>query len=94
MINICVVVTSHRELLHALSHLIQLFQIQNSICYACGFFKVRQMFVNFENPKIIYKCISGVHIWLRNYNVNISEQLLLVSFIVVRITVEIQPETH
>ena len=39
MINISVVVTSHRELSHTLSHLIQLFQIQNSIYFACGLFQ-------------------------------------------------------
>ena len=59
-----------------------------------AFFKVRQMFVNFENPKIIYKCLNGVHMWLRNYNVNISEEFMVVSFIALRISVEIQPETH
>ena len=93
MINISLVVTSHRELSHTLSHLIQLFQIQISIYFACGLFQ-GQMFVNFENPKIISKCFSGVHMWLRNYNVNISEELMLVSFTVLRITVEIQSETH
>ena len=50
-----------------------------------AFFKVRQMFVNFENPKIIYKRFNGVHMWLRNYSVNISEKLMLVSFIVLKI---------
>ena len=38
------------------------------------------MFVNFENPKMIYKCFNGVHMWLRNYSVNISEELMVVSF--------------
>ena len=40
---------------------------------------------------MIYKCFNGVHMWLRNY---ISEELMFVSLIVLRITVEIQPETH
>ena len=31
------------------------------------------MFVNFGNPKMIYKCFNGVHMWLRNY---ISEELV------------------
>ena len=47
------------------------------------------MFVNFENPKIIYKRFNGVHMCLRNYSANISEKLMVVSFIVLRITVEI-----
>ena len=52
------------------------------------------MFVNFENPKIIYKYINGVHMWLRNYSVNMSEKPMVVSFIVLRIMVEVQLETH
>ena len=52
------------------------------------------MFANFENPKIIYKSFNGVHMWLRNYGTNISEKLMVVSFIVLRIAVEIQPEKH
>ena len=39
MINISVVVTSRRELSHILSHLIQLFQIQNSIYFVCSLFQ-------------------------------------------------------
>lgn len=46
-----------------------------------------------NNPKIISKCFHCVHMWLRNYSVNIWEKLMVVSFIVLRI-VEIQPETH
>lgn len=38
------------------------------------FFKVRQMFVNIENPKIISKCFNCNHMLLRNYSVNIWEK--------------------
>lgn len=57
-------------------------------------FKVRQMAVNFENPKVISKCFNCVHMLLRNYSVNIWGKLTVVIFIVLRIAVEIQPETH
>ena len=60
-----------------------LFRISYTLPMA--FFKVREMFVNFKNPKIIYKRFNGVHMWLRNYSVNISEKLMLVSFIVLGI---------
>ena len=50
--------------------------------------------MNFENPNIIYKCFNGVHMWLRNYSVHITEELMLVRFIVLRISVEIQPEAQ
>lgn len=52
------------------------------------------MLVNFENPEIISKCFNSVHVLLGNYSVNIWEKLMVVSFIVLRITVEIRPETH
>lgn len=47
-----------------------------------------------NNPKIISKCFNCVHMWLRNYSVNIWGKLMVVSFIVLRIVVAIQPETH
>ena len=94
MINISLIVTSQRKLSDTLSHLFSYSRFGIPYTLPVAFFKVRQMFMNFENPKIIYKCFNGVHMWLRNYNVNISEELMLVSFIVLRISVEIQPETH
>ena len=94
MINISLIVTSHRKLSDTLSHLFSYSRFGIPYTFPLAFFKVRQMFVNFENPKIIYKFFNGVHMWLRNYSINISEKLMVVSFIVLRITVEIQPETH
>lgn len=92
MTDISMAVTSYRAFSHTLSHLIQLLQIRNSLPIA--FLKVRQMFVNFRNPKIISKCFNCVHMLLRNYSVNIWEKLMVVNFIVLEISVEIQPETH
>ena len=37
---------------------------------------------------------NGVHMWLRNYSVNISEKLMVVHFTMLGISAEIQPETH
>ena len=94
MINISLIVTSQRKLSDTLSHLFSYSRFGIPYTFPLTFFKVRQMFVNFENPKIIYKFFNGVHMWLRNYNVNISEEFMVVSFIALRISVEIQPETH
>ena len=91
MINIGLIVTSHRELSDTLSHSFSYSRFGIPYTLLVAFFKVRQMFVNFKNPKIIYKYFNGVHMWLRIYSVNISEELMLASFIVIRITVEIQP---
>ena len=91
MINIGLIVTSHRELSDTLSHSFSYSRFGIPYTFPLAFFKVRQMFVNFKNPKIIYKYFNGVHMWLRIYSVNISEELMLASFIVIRITVEIQP---
>lgn len=51
------------------------------------------MFVNFETPKFIFKWFNCNHMLLRNYSVNI-EKKIVVNFIVLRITMEIRPETH
>ena len=60
MINISLIVTSQRKLSDTLSHLFSYSRFGIPYTFPLTFFKVRQMFVNFENPKFIYKCFNGV----------------------------------
>lgn len=87
-------ITSYRAFSHILSYLIQSFrwEIPNSL--PKHFSRSHKCLWNFENPKIISKCFNCIHKLLGNYSVNIWEKLMVVSFIVLRIAVEIQPETH